>query len=370
LHEPVFGRCQPPQNWNFETKSKVVHPIDRNCCCLVLPSGSLTWDLFMALPTQILLTYSYLLLFVWVLAEQLGVPLPATPILLSAGALSAEHELSFPLALLSGVLACAAADTSWFLIGRRFGRHVLRVLCKLSLEPTICVRKTQDSFGRRREVTLLIAKFVPGLATLAPPVAGENGMSLSRFLLFDTAGATLWITAILTAGRLFGDALKRDPGLLNWVGRFSGALLILGVIGFLIGRLVRRRQFLRKLIQSRLEPEDLKRQLDAGESVFIVDLRHPLELVPDPFTLPGALHLSPEALTARIHEIPRDRDIVLYCTCPSEATAAKTALTLHKLGIDRVRPLRGGYDEWKRLGYPLDAFTPITPLVQVIHAAN
>jgi membrane protein DedA with SNARE-associated domain len=290
--------------------------------------------------------------------------------LLAAGALSAEHELSFPLALFAGVIACIMADTTWFLIGRRFGHHVLRILCKLSLEPTVCVRKTQDSFGRRREVTLMIAKFVPGLATLAPPVAGENGMTLDRFLFFDTIGATLWVTALLGAGRLFGDALKRDPSLLNWVGRFSGALLILGVLGFFVGRLIRNRRFVRKLIELRLEPEELKRQLDSGQSVFIVDLRHPLELLPDPFTLPGALHLSPDALAARVHEIPRDRDVVLYCTCPSEATAAKTAMTLHKLGIERVRPLRGGYDEWKRLGYPLDAIEPVMPLVQVLPATT
>jgi len=103
--------------------------------------------------------------------------------------------------------------------------------------------------------------------------------------------------------------------------------------------------------------------------VYIVDLRHPLELLPDPFTLPGAVHVSPEALAARVQEIPRDRDVVLYCTCPSEATAAKTAMTLHKLGIERVRPLRGGFDEWKRLGYPMDAIEPFMqaqqPLVQV-----
>jgi rhodanese-related sulfurtransferase len=155
---------------------------------------------------------------------------------------------------------------------------------------------------------------------------------------------------------------------LDWLGRFSGALLILGILGFLVVRIYRRRMVLRQLVANRLEPEELKRQLDAGEPVYIVDLRHPLELLPDPFTLPGALHLSPEALTARHSEIPRDRDVVLYCTCPSEATAAKTAMTLYKLGIVRVRPLRGGYDEWKRLGFPLDAvppFMPVSPIVQI-----
>jgi membrane protein DedA with SNARE-associated domain/rhodanese-related sulfurtransferase len=308
----------------------------------------------MALPTQILLMYGYLLLFAWVLVEQLGVPLPAMPVLLAAGALSAQHELNFGFALAVTLAASLIADSAWFLIGRRYGHHVLRLLCKLSMEPTICVRRTTDSFGRRRAVTLMIAKFVPGLATMAPPVAGQNGMGYASFLLFDAIGSVLWLGGLLALGRFFGDLLRRDPSLLDWAGRFSGALLVLGIVAFFLARVLRRRMVLRNLVASRLEPQDLKSQLDSGEPVYIVDLRHPLELLPDPFTLPGALHFSPDSLAARHHEIPRDRDIVLYCTCPSEATAAKTAMTLHKLGIERVRPLRGGYDEWKRLGFPLD----------------
>jgi membrane protein DedA with SNARE-associated domain/rhodanese-related sulfurtransferase len=309
----------------------------------------------MALPEHFLLVYGYLLLFSWVLIEQFGIPLPATPVLLAAGALSGAHELNFGLALLAGLAAALVADSSWFLIGRRYGHHVLRLLCKLSLEPTICVRQTQNSFGRRRELTLVIAKFVPGLSTLAPPVAGQNGMSFRSFLLFDGIGAALWVGVLLTIGRFFGALLKRNPGLLDWVGRFSGGILILAVLGFFIGRIIRRRMVIKKLVAARLEPVELKRLLDAGEEVFIVDLRHPLELEQDPFTLPGARHFLPDALAARENEIPRDRDVVLFCSCPSEATAAKTAMTLHKLGIERVRPLRGGYDEWKRLGFPVDA---------------
>jgi membrane protein DedA with SNARE-associated domain/rhodanese-related sulfurtransferase len=318
----------------------------------------------MELPTHILLVYGYLLLFAWVLVEQFGIPLPATPVLLAAGALSAQRQLSFPLALAAALAASLIADTAWFFIGRRYGHHVLRLLCKLSLEPAICVRRTTDSFGRRRRFTLMFAKFVPGLATLAPPVAGQNGMGYASFLLFDGIGATLWIGTLLAAGRFFGDLLKRDPSLLDWAGRFSGALLVLGVLGFFVARLIRQRMVLNKLEAARLEPQELKRQLDAGTDHFIVDLRHPLELLADPFTLPGALHFSPDALAARHHEIPRDRDIVLFCTCPSEATAAKTAMTLHKLGIDRVRPLRGGYDEWKRLGFPLDAVQLAKPALE------
>lgn len=315
----------------------------------------------MELPTHILLTYGYFLLFVWVLVEQMGVPLPATPVLLAAGALSAERQISFPEALLFGLAACLVSDTAWFFIGKRYGHHVLRLLCKMSLEPTICVRRTQRHFGIRGRVTLLFAKFVPGLASLSSPVAGQSGMSFAEFLFFDLLGASIWVSALLAGGRVFGDALKRDPSLLDWVGRFSGALLLLGVVGFFAARVYRRRVVLRRLVASRLEPEELKRQLDSGESVYIVDLRHPLELLPDPYTLPGALHVSPEDLAKRVGEIPRDRDIVLYCTCPNEATAATTAMKLHKLGIERIRPLRGGFDEWKRLGYPMDAIPPVIP---------
>ena len=324
----------------------------------------------MALPTHILLAYGYVLLFIWVLVEQFGIPLPATPVLLAAGALSAQGEISFGGAFAAGFLACMVADTSWFLIGRRFGHHVLRILCKLSMEPTVCVRRTQDSFARRRSLMLMFAKFVPGLATLAAPVAGENGMSLGAFWFFDGVGAFLWLLALLVGGRVFGDALKRDPNLLEWVERFSGALLIIAIVGFFVARVLRRRALLRQLVQSRLEPEELKAQLDAGDEVYIVDLRHPLELLAEPFTLPRALHFSPDALAARHIEIPRDRDVVLFCTCPSEATAAKTAMTLHRLGIERVRPLRGGYDEWKRLGFPLDPVPQVTTVVPLANVAG
>src|SRR5271170_492984 len=309
----------------------------------------------MALPTAILLTYGYILIFGWVFLEQIGLPLPATPILLAAGALSATEHMNFSAALLAGTIACLIADISWFVFGRRYGYVVLRLLCKFSLEPTICVRRTHDSFGKHGAYTLLIAKFVPGLSVVAPPVAGQTGMSMRRFLVFDTGGALLWVGTLLLAGRLFGDVIKKDPSVLDALGHFGGVLLILGVLGFIAMRIYRRQSYLKKFRTARLEPEVLKQMLDAGEPVYIVDLRHPLELVPDPFTLPGAHHVSPDALAQRSAEIPLDRDIVLYCTCPSEATAAKTAFTLHKLGIDRVRPLRGGFDEWKRLGYPLVA---------------
>ncbi|UWZ82121.1 VTT domain-containing protein [Occallatibacter riparius] len=320
----------------------------------------------MALPTHILLTYGYLLLFAWVLIEQLGAPLPTIPALLAAGALSAQGQLSLTEVLLLGLAACLIADSSWFFIGRRYGHHVLNLLCKMSMEPTLCVRRTQLQFGRRRKVTLLIAKFIPGVALLSAPVAGQAGMSYGEFVLLDGLGALMWLLAWLWGGRLFGDALKRDPSLLDWVGRFSGALLVIGIAGFIVARVMRRRVLLRQMAESRLEPEELYSQIQDGEEVYIVDLRHPVEQLTDPFVLPGAQRIAPDDLTHRIGEIPRDRDVILYCTCPNEETAAHTAMKLHKLGVERVRPLRGGYQAWKSLGYPMEAIPPVNPQATLV----
>jgi membrane protein DedA with SNARE-associated domain/rhodanese-related sulfurtransferase len=319
----------------------------------------------MALPTHILLTYGYLLLFAWVLVEQIGAPLPAIPALLAAGALSATGDISLFGSLVVGLVACLAADSVWFFFGRRYGHHVLNQLCRMSMEPTLCVRRTQLQFSQRRQLTLLIAKFVPGLATLSPPVAAQAGMGYGEFVMLDGAGSILWLLAFLLGGRLFGDALKRDPSLMDWVGRFSGALLLLGLIGFFIARVLRRRMLLRQMVQSRLEPQELLTQIQNGEGVYIVDLRHPVEQLTDPFVLPGAQRIPPDELTQRHTEIPRDRDVVLYCTCPNEETAARTAMQLQKLGVERVRPLRGGYQAWKNLGYPMEAIPPAQALVQI-----
>jgi len=238
------------------------------------------------------------------------------------------------------------------------------------MHPPTYVRRTRWLFDRRGRLFLIFAKFLPGVSLIAPPVAGQYGMGYGLFLLLDGIGSALWVTLLLVAGRYFGDVIKRDARLLNLAGRFAGVLILVAVSGLLLERLHRRRVVMKALAASRLDPSELKRRLDAGESVFIVDLRHPLELVPDPFILPGAMHVSPEDLAAHQGEIPHDREIVLYCTCPSEATAARTAMMLRGFGIENVRPLRGGFDEWKRLGYPLQPIEPVNPFAAAAQLAG
>ena len=310
------------------------------------------------MPQQLLPIYVYLVLLGWVFLDRAGMPMSAVPILIAAGALTATHQLRFTHAFILGLIGALAADTVWFVIGRSHGHRVLNLICRFSCEPGVCVRRTQDFFGLHPVASLMIAKFVPGLATLTSPVASQSGMRFRRFLLFDGMGSALWITILLATGRLLSDMVRREPSLFRWASEFSGVLFVFTVAAMLIWRFIRSRRAIRKLKATRVDPQELKRQLDTGEKIAVIDLRHPLELLVEPFVLPGAVHVSPEALSKRSHLIPRDREVVLYCTCPSEATSAKTAMALRRLGIDQVHTLRGGYDEWKRLGYPLKQIHP------------
>ena len=318
--------------------------------------------------------YAYLIIFLWVLVEQVGIPIPSVPVLLTAGTLSATHRVSWLGITIAMLLACVIADTVWFSLGRRYGNSVLKLLCRLSFEASTCVSKTEGYFTRRGAVTLLFAKFVPGLSTVAAPIAGQTGMSYPRFLAWDLAGSLIWGETFILAGRFFGDLAKKSAPFFAWLGHFAIFIFAAMVLGFLAHRIWKQRKFLQQVREMRLEPSELKAMLDDAETSgnkppFIVDLRHPLDYLPDPRVLPGALRIGPNELKQHSEIIPRDRDVILYCTCPSEETSAKVALQLHKLGIYRVRPLRGGFDGWKDAGYPLTDYVtdvPTTPVVQQI----
>jgi len=315
--------------------------------------------------------YAYLILFLWVLVEQLGVPVPSIPVLLTAGTLTATHEVHHVYALLAVLAACVVSDSMWYSLGRRYGGGVLRLLCRFSFEASTCVSKTEGYFSRRGPTTLLVSKFIPGLSTVAPPIAGQIGMPYGRFLIWDLGGSILWAETFLLAGRFFGDVAQKSARFFHWLGHFAFAIFILMVLGIMAYRFLKQRKFLQQVRDMRLEPAELKEMMDLAEEQgnkppFIVDLRHPLDYLPDPRVLPGALRIGPNEIRQHSEIIPRDRDVVLYCTCPSEETSAKLALQLHKLGIYRVRPLRGGFEGWKAAGYPLVEYVVDTPASGVL----
>jgi rhodanese-related sulfurtransferase len=174
----------------------------------------------------------------------------------------------------------------------------------------------------------------------------------------------LWASAWLFAGRFFGDLAKRSSNFFTMLGHFAVVLVAGMVVAALLYRVWKKQQFLKELRGLRIEPAQLLAMIADAEREglqipFIVDLRHPLDVLSDPFMLPSALRIGPEELKLRKEIIPLDRDIVLYCTCPSEETSAKVALELRRMGVKRVRPLRGGLQGWKDAGYPVHGVTVV-----------
>lgn len=314
----------------------------------------------MGLVKMLFLRHAYSVMFGWVLIEQAGLPVPSVPLMLAAGTMSAAHKVQLALIIPVVLLACLIADTWWWWLGKRFGSRVLDFLCRMSLDASTCVNRAQGSIARRGGLTLLFAKFVPGVSTIASPIAGQAGMKLSEFVMYDMAGTFLWAAAWLFAGRFFGDVAERSNRLFATLTHFAAGLVVLMVLGIVVYRYVQRHRFMAELRGLRLEPEQLLAMMEeartsGSEAPFIIDLRHPLDVLTDPEVVPGALRIGPEELRLHRDEIPRDRDIVLYCTCPSEETSAKVAMELRKLGMTHVRPLRGGLQGWKEAGFPLEA---------------
>jgi membrane protein DedA with SNARE-associated domain/rhodanese-related sulfurtransferase len=303
--------------------------------------------------TQFLIRHSSLVLFAAVFAEQVGLPIPAIPVLLAAGALAGAGQLNLGLAVGLGVAACLVGDFIWYYLGRYRGRHVLNLLCRISLEPDSCIRRTETFFGRHGMWSLVSAKFIPGLSTVTPALAGLFGVSVERFLLYNGLGAFLWIVAFIALGYLFSDQLEQIAA---QAAHFGGSLIVLivGALALYIAyKYIHRQLLLRKLRVARITADQLKQMMDNGHEMMIVDLRQPLDIQVDPYTIPGALRMAVEELEHRHHEIPRDRDVILYCACPNEATAARMALLLKKNGITRVRPLAGGVEAWRERNFPL-----------------
>jgi len=263
---------------------------------------------------QFVVQYGYVLLFFWVLAEQAGLPIPAAPLLLAAGALAGQHKLNFALVAIFAATGSLVSDACWYFFGRRKGTVVLNWLCKIALEPDSCVRRTESTFTRLGYRTLLICKFIPGLNTAAPALSATAGIGLPQFILFDWLGALLWASAFAGLGLLFSKQLDRVADDVAKFGSWTLMLVVAVIAGYIAYKFYQRHRFLKQVAGVRIAPQELKQRLDAGEAVTIIDLRHPLDLLPDPRTLPRALRISPEELQQRHSEITRDGEIVLFCT--------------------------------------------------------
>jgi membrane protein DedA with SNARE-associated domain/rhodanese-related sulfurtransferase len=310
--------------------------------------------------TQFLIHHGLPIVFAAVFVEQMGLPLPALPWLLAAGALAAAGEFNLLLGLWVVVMACLMADVFWFYLGRYRGNQVLSLLCRISLEPDSCVRRTQNVFTKYGLRGVLIAKFLPGMSTIAPPLAGMYGIRVSRFLLVDGLGSLLYAACLLAFGYFFSHQIDQVAAAFSRIGG-SALTLILGLAALYVGyKYWQRWHLLRELRMARITAAELRGMLDSGKNPLIFDLRSSAALEQDPVLIQGAIHLSLEDIEKRLTDFPRDRDIIVYCSCPNEVSSARLALQFHRKGYTRVRPLLGGIDAWRERNYPTQPRAAIT----------
>jgi membrane protein DedA with SNARE-associated domain len=281
----------------------------------VLPDAARSYQgLSLKEAVEFLIKHGYSLLFAWVLLEQMGLPIPAIPLLLAAGALAGSGKMDLTLAASLALVAVILADLFWYSLGRYRGGRILKLLCRISLEPDSCVRRTENLFVRHGARSLLVAKFVPGLNTAAPSLAGIFRMPLRRFLIFDSLGGFFWIATFMGLGFIFSNQLEQIAAhSLRW-GGWLVAVLAGSLAAYILWKYIQRRRFLRRLRIARISPKELMDKLTAGDEISIVDLRQPIDVEAFPQTIPGALRMAMEEIENRHGEIPRDRDVVLYCS--------------------------------------------------------
>ena len=268
-------------------------------------------DLNLEQAADFLIRHGYAVLFGWVLLEQMGLPIPAAPLLIAAGALARTGKLNLTFTVVLPFVAIILADLFWYSLGRYRGGRILKLLCRISLEPDSCVRRTENLFVRRGVHSLLVAKFIPGLNTAAPSLAGVFRMPIRRFMLFDSLGALFWVVTVTSLGLILSDQLEKIA--FRWGGWLVAALAS-SLAAYVLWKFIQRRRFLRRLRIARITPKELMDKLTAQENISIVDLRQPMDIEAFPQMIPGALRIAMEEIEERHGEIPRDRDVVLYCS--------------------------------------------------------
>jgi len=263
---------------------------------------------------EFLLNHGYAVAFLAVFVEQMGAPVPAAPVLVALGALSqAEGYRVFHL-LWIAVAASVLADGFWYWLGHTRGERVLRWLCRISLEPDSCVRQTTRVFDRWGPSTLVFAKFIPGLGTIAPPLAGVTRMSPFRFLLLSAAGAGAWAGSALVAGWLFR---RQAEALLEWLQRMAplvSFLLAGGLAAWVLWKYRQRQKFIELIRVSRISPDEVLRRINSREDPLIFDLRTPGELKRTGLRLPNSHVVRPDDIENWRHQLPLDQDAIFYCS--------------------------------------------------------
>lgn len=298
--------------------------------------------------------YGLAFVFVNVLLLQAGLPVPAYPTLIITGALASRGGASLPALVGVAIVAALIADIAWYLAGRRYGSSVLKTICRVSLSPDSCVRQTESIFARWGARSLAVAKFIPGFASVATSMAGVVKLPVWKFALFDAIGAGLWSGVAIGLGYIFSDAINQILGVFETMGRIGIWLIVGAFVLYILVKWWQRELFIWQLRMDRVTVDELHELMGAARVGKVIDVRAPMSQALTG-RIPGAITVDPKNLRVELLAVEPESEVIVYCACPNEYTAAKLAKMLLQHGFKRVRPLAGGIDAWIAAGHPVES---------------
>ncbi len=306
----------------------------------------------------LLIAHGALIVFLVTLAARAGAPVPAAPLLVVAGGVAMTGRMSLVACLVVSLVANVLGDAVWYQAGRWRGHRVMKLLCRISLSPDTCVRQSEGILSRWGGSSLIAAKFLPGISVVAAPMAGALGMSWQRFVAYDLGASFIWTAVFLAIGVVFAGQIALVLDVMTQFGTIAGVALVIALATMIIYRYLRRRWMLSDRYAPRIAVHELRELIRRGEAPIVIDVRSPVAMLQDARRVPGAMVATLAQLPATAQELPRDREVVLYCNCPNEVSALRGVRILADLGHHRARALHGGLDAWLEI----EAVSPLGQL--------
>jgi membrane protein DedA with SNARE-associated domain/rhodanese-related sulfurtransferase len=309
--------------------------------------------------------HGYAVIFLAVLFEAIGLPIPAALAMVVAGAACASHAMNLPAVFVICLFALVCGDFLMYTLGRYTGWALLGILCRVSVNPETCILRSAESFYKRGKITLVMAKFIPGVNTIAPPLAGSMKMRPLQFLQFDLMGAALYALAYLMLGFVFRNFLAAITRGFIAAGRTVEAVLLAAVIAYFVYRLwVYYKNRVYRVVP-RIQVEELARKLDSGEkaNILLLDVRSHGYYDSGALRIQGSVRFEPNNFAEEIKHISKDKEIYVYCTCARDATSARVAHLLREKGYN-ADVIVGGLGAWRKAGLPMEG-VPGTDLVKL-----
>jgi membrane protein DedA with SNARE-associated domain/rhodanese-related sulfurtransferase len=302
--------------------------------------------------THLIEVYGLLLIFAVVLLDEIGLPVPSLPALVVAGAVARNGHFSVSAVIGAALAGTLLADLAWYWAGRRYGRRILSLLCRISLAPDSCVRQTENLFSRVGSWSLVFARYVPAFNNLAVAMAAILRLPLAFFLLLNLLGGFLYYGLVVLLGAFFHRAVADVLHTMAAFGMISIAAVAVVFALYLLLRWWERATFIRQLRMDRITVAELVDLIESGNAPVILDVRSADARSRDGI-IPGALAAHPEDIHPLLEEISPETEIVVYCACPNEASAAVAARHLKRAGFKKIRPLLGGVEAWVGAGHQL-----------------